>query len=364
MRLDPPLPLDVVVETSLGCNLRCPMCDQHQTGLTAQRRTIAPALLDQVSREVLPTAARMALSVSGEPLMSGQVGTLVTAAQRAGVRLVIASNGTVLPARDEALDRLVGQCARLAISLDSLHAPTYAEIRGADRLDVVLANLRRLARSRRRLPRRARPRLGLTVVWMRQNLDELPGLIHLAASLDLDFVSVAHLTVFGTAQDGDSLRHVPELADLRRREAIENADKKGVFVDMPPPYGTVETSPRPPVAIAWSSGHPLRRLRHHVGVWRWRRASGGAGGCPYLESAAYVSIDGKVAPCCMPGRPILGDLHERSFAQIWSGQRARDLRQRLRDGRPTGACAHCSVHRKGAYVPGDERTVRPSHGVP
>ena len=355
----PPLPLDVVVETSLGCNLRCPMCDQHRTGLTQQRRTMDPALRARLSREALPHAARLGLTVSGEPLMDPDLSAWLRVARRTGVKLSIASNGTVLPREDDALVDILRSTASMMFSIDSLDRATFAAIRGRDVLPQVRANLERVVRLRKGLRLWERPRLGLSVVWMRHNLHELGPLIALASKLGLDVVSVAHLTVHEPALDALSLRHCAEEADTARALALEEAARRGVSVDLPPAFG----SGAPVLArggLGLGAGGLLRRLRHRVALSRWRRGGGDAGGCPFLESRAYVSIDGLVSPCCMPGRPIMGDLRTSSWQSIWAGAVAQGLRRALAEGRPVGACAHCSVHRQGAYRPDDPATVVPA----
>lgn len=347
------------METALGCNLRCPMCDQHRTGLTDQHRSMAPALRDRLAGEGLVHAARLGLSVSGEPLLDPALDEWLALAERTGVRLNIASNGTVLPREDDELERILRQTATLLLSIDSLDRATFARIRGRDRLPQVRANLDRIVAARDRLPAWSRPRLGINVVWMRDNLDHLPPIIALAAGLGLDLVTVAHLTVHAPEQDPQSLRHCPDRADRARERAARLAQERGVALDLPPAFGPgAPVVARPRLHLA--AGSLRRRLRHRLGLARWKRRGGGAGGCPYLESRAYVSIDGLVSPCCMPGRPLLGDLREQSLAEIWTGPVARRLRRALHEGRPEGACAHCSVHRQGDYRPADPQTVAPA----
>jgi MoaA/NifB/PqqE/SkfB family radical SAM enzyme len=274
------------------------------------------------------------------------------------VRLNIVSNGTVLPRQDDDLESILRQTATLLLSVDSLDRDTFARIRGRDRLPLVRTNLDRIVAVRARLPLWSRPRVGINVVWMRDNLDHLPPIIELAAALGLDLVTVAHLTVHAPEQDPQSLRHCPERADRARTQAARLAQRRGVALDLPPAFGPgapVLARSRPHLA----AGSLRRRLRHRLALGRWKRSGGGAGGCPYLESRAYVSIDGLVSPCCMPGRPLLGDLRKTSLAEIWTGPVARRLREALHEGRPEGACAHCSVHRQGDYRPADPATVVP-----
>ena len=81
--------------------------------------------------------------------------------------------------------------------------------------------------------------------------------------------------------------------------------------------------------------------------------------CRYLQNRAYVALNGDVTPCCMPGRPVAGNLNTAPFDEIWNGPVLTAMRKGFIDGRPFDCCAHCSVNHGAHSRPGDEQTVRP-----
>ena len=68
----------------------------------------------------------------------------------------------------------------------------------------------------RRTSRAAPPRLGITMVLMRDNIDELADLVDLAAKLGVDSVGAVHLTVFEDALDADLFATTPRVKSSLR----------------------------------------------------------------------------------------------------------------------------------------------------
>ena len=365
-----PLPVHVNLETSLRCNLACVMCAPHQTGSTKRSDILSDKLLEQIEDEVMPDAAFVALTVAGEPFVDRTWPRYVELAARTNSRLVIHCNGTVLP-DGAALTRLLRHTQVLEFSIDGARASTFAQIRGRDLLPAILDNIRRAVAARRTLPARHRPRLGITMVLMRDNIDELADLVDLAAALGVDSVGAVHLTVFEDALDAQSLRHDPARSDRAFAHARARARAHGIQLDLPPDMdGTRHSAPHWTIALRdrWkalgrigrtSTARMVRLLRNHIAVRRWEHATGGAVGCNYLTHRTYISVGGDVTPCCMPGRPVMGNLHEQSFEAIWNGPTYTAMRRGMQTGQPFACCAHCSVNRRAGYQPADERTVRP-----
>jgi len=365
-----PLPVHINLETSLRCNLSCVMCAPHRTGST-KRSDIMPAeLLDRVEHEVLGSAAFVALTVAGEPFVDRTWPRYVDLAERTGTALVIHCNGTAVP-RDEKLTRLLRNTRVMEFSIDGARPETFARIRGRDVLPAILDNIRRVVAAREALPRRHRPRLGITQVLMRDNIDELPMLVDIAADLGVDSVGAVHLTVFEAALDSQSLRHTPARSDAAFARARERAQARGITLNLPPDMDgslhdqpgvidhlthLIQTTTR--AGRAWLS-RTARVLRNRRAVRQWEGAAGGQVGCNYLMHRAYISVGGDVTPCCMPGRPVMGNLHDEDFASIWNGPTYTAMRRGLLSGKPFDCCAHCSVNRRVGYLPSDEETARP-----
>ncbi len=366
-----PRPVLVNLESTLGCNLECVMCGSHLSGVTKLRRSMSPELVAQVEREVLPGVVDLALTVAGEPFMTPKLASFVALAERGGQRLQLNSNATLLRDSD-LLRRILRQSSAVRFSVDGATAETYASIRGQADFDQVVANIAMASRVRAELPPAERPRLALCMVLMRRNVEELPAMVALAHRLGMDQLEVAHLTVLTPDMDAESLRHHPALCDRMLAEAQARADALGLRVVLPPAMQRPPPAPSP-ATRARLALQELRRLRprqarrvarrglHRVRLRLWELRAGGRVPCHFLQGGVFVTINGDVAPCPMPGRPIAGNLHERSFRDIWNGPVLTRMREGFLRGEPERCCAHCSQNPHG-YDPADEATARPPQG--
>jgi hypothetical protein len=61
-----------------------------------------------------------------------------------------------------------------------------------------------------------------------------------------------------------------------------------------------------------------------------------------------------MTPCCMPGRPVEGNLNPASFGEIWNGPVLTAMREGFIAGSPFDCCAHCTVNSGDRSRPSDE----------
>ena len=75
--------------------------------------------------------------------------------------------------------------------------------------------------------------------------------------------------------------------------------------------------------------------------------------CRFPWKQAFVNLGGDVAPCCGQGRPIVGNLFQQDFDEIWNGDEYQRLRRGLYEGEPTDYCKNCSFLQETGKVPYD-----------
>ncbi|HMS17442.1 MAG TPA: SPASM domain-containing protein, partial [Planctomycetota bacterium] len=66
--------------------------------------------------------------------------------------------------------------------------------------------------------------------------------------------------------------------------------------------------------------------------------------CKFLWNELFVSLSGDVAPCCIQGRPVVGNIHEQDLGSIWNGPAMREMRERLLEGNPIPCCRDCNYN--------------------
>ena len=205
---------------------------------------------------------------------------------------------------------------------------------------------------------------------MKRNLHELVAMVDLAHSLGLDRLDVAYLTVIVPEMDCESLHHFPTEADAALKAAQLRADQLGFRVNLPPKMGGERVRPglQASAKLTLSEIRAMtrprirrfrRNLQRKILMRQWSRRAGGRVPCRFLQDGVFITIQGEVAPCPMPGRPIAGNLNDSSFAAIWDGPVLTAMRQAFIQGTPFACCAHCSQNPEG-YQPDDPATVAPS----
>jgi MoaA/NifB/PqqE/SkfB family radical SAM enzyme len=137
-------------------------------------------------------ADRMQLFGTGEPLMSAAFWKILESIDpESQTEVSINSNGTLLTG--ERIDRLLrSPLSWISISLDSARPETYRRVRGGD-FQLVISRLRDLIRERNVRPRLNRLAIYMNMTLMRENIEEFPDFVDLAADLGADGVQVCQL---------------------------------------------------------------------------------------------------------------------------------------------------------------------------
>jgi radical SAM protein with 4Fe4S-binding SPASM domain len=328
----PALPTFVQIEPVGQCNLRCQMC-------AIQFRTDGPPHgppafmpFETFTRLIDGFGAIEDLHLQGlgEPMMHPRFFDMIAYATARGIRVTTNSNLTLLNARRA--ERCVQSgldC--LHVSIDGAQAATYERIRVRAHFERVLRNLQLLLDTRERF-RSVVPHLKLVMVIMRQNLQELPDLVHLAHAWRMEEIWVQHLchdfnettlpaqyqSMRAFVDSQTLLTEDPARIEQYFGAARTTAQELGIALRLP------RTQPRP---------HPPGMPGPQRCDWPWRRA--------------YISYQGYAMPCCMvstPDRINFGSMNERGVAEVWSSDQYQRFRDQLDSDDPPELCRSCAVY--------------------
>jgi MoaA/NifB/PqqE/SkfB family radical SAM enzyme len=325
------LPTYIQVEPVGQCNLRCQMCpiQFRQDGSPNGPPAFMPfntftGLIDQ-----LPGLTELHLQGLGEPMMHPRFFDMVSYAAQRGIRVTTNTNLTLLSRRRANLCVTAG-LETIHISLDGATPETYEAIRLRSSFARVVRNVELLLDARRQAG--GGPHLHMVGVVMRRNLHELPDLVRLAHSWEMEELFVQHLCHdFGEESLPAQYRPMRnfvsaetllgedlELIEASFAAARAEAERLGLRLRLP----RVRPRPHPP-------GTPGRQRCN----WPWR--------------GAYLSFDAQAMPCCMiatPDRGTLGNVAEQGVAAVWSGAAYEDFRARLDSDDPPDICRSCAVY--------------------
>ena len=305
----------VRLDTNNFCNLNCRFCPE-----VARRREsdYSPRVLRyidfrRIAAQLFPRARILYLSCSGEPLLTPGFPRYLSLAADYGVPFIsFATNGTRI---DEELIRVCIERGvnQITVSLDGAKAETVEHLRPGLDFTSLLDRLRLLAEQKRRRGS-DRPELRLNYVVMRDNLDQAPAFIDLAAELGADSVQFRPLTPY----PGNPFTTAQHLGAAEQRRA----------------GGIMES------AAQRAGRKGIELLGHSEFVGRDRGSTGALiERCAYPWYYRYVNPSGGLGIC--PRRGVIGNLLTDDYSTLMAAPRMRRIqRDVLRGG---GECAaHCA----------------------
>jgi MoaA/NifB/PqqE/SkfB family radical SAM enzyme len=283
----------------------------------------------------IDTAECLCPWMCGEPLMAKMFWKVVDRLKgRTLPGLNITTNGHLLSQRN--IERLKDTPVNYVnVSIDAARPETYGRIRGA-RFETVLEGVRRAVKARDRYGW-SEHSVGMGYTVMRENIEELPRFIKLAANLGVKHVLLDHLWIYCDSwerdfwivrrEDGSEFNY--EQQQLRNRREISKE-----FVSK---ATAVAAKKRVYVSAAWENDLVLSRAEH-VSLCD----------CPYPWHWLNVMVDGHAIPCTF-ARKVVGNVLEDGADAVWNGPVMRQLREDLMAGRLNPLCAdkRCAYARGG-----------------
>jgi len=369
-------------EVTKGCNLRCIHCRATATELSSPTDLPTSRALDIIDQIAAFSNPILVLS-GGEPLYRSDIFQLATYAKDKGLRVALATNGTLVT---KEVARMIADSGvkRVSISLDGADALTHDTFRGIPgAFDAALHGFRNL--------KEVGMSVQINTTIARHNAEQLPRVLELARTVGADALHTFLLVPVGCGVDiaddqmvppdeyermlnwfydrslegGIELKatcapHYFRVVRQRRvadRHAAEAAAKTGASApaqqhssgpdssghpgigptDMLMPGGTgISLRPQAPPP-GNHTGHPTG---HHTGHPGGHPSDMNAmtKGCLAGTGVCFISHEGEVFPCgYLPA--IAGDLRKERFSDIWNNAK---VFNELRDtNNLKGKCGCC-----------------------
>jgi len=307
--------LEIRMDVSGACNLRCDMC----------YRVIAPDgpahggnmpldTLRRVAAKTFPYAHTVFLSCAGEAFLSPHWPEAIRLARVWGVQhICLVTNGVLI---NEAAGRrlILEGLTHLTFSIDGVSPGTYETIRGGARFDEVIENLRRLLRLRAEL-HSSTPHVACTMVLRRRNLSEAASFVDFMADLGVDSLIMQHMNVDNPALRDECPFYHQEATNRALDAARNRARSRAIPLHTPPDFGA-----RP------SPASPVSGPR-----------------CSQPWNSVFITYTGTISPCWRLQQEVFGDLNHQRFEDVWLGDEYRKLRAQLEGQEPLREiCAVCS----------------------
>lgn len=174
--------INLMIETTNRCNLKCPTCFSHQDGRPKEDMTLKD--FTNLIRTSAGHINHISLYNYGEPLLNKFTIEMIRYAKKIGIKYIkLATNGMLL--NDATVRALVSSgldC--ISISLDGASAATYAQFRVGGNFELVVENIGRLVEMRDRAGTRLE--IELQFIIMSHNEHEVADMEALARKLKVD----------------------------------------------------------------------------------------------------------------------------------------------------------------------------------
>ncbi len=342
-------PLEVILDTTERCNLKCKMCyfsavDRLQF-LPFDRQLSRNGMMpletfSRVAADLFPRARRVALGCAAEPLVHPKFIDIVREAGSYGVPdLWFPTNLLPLtPAKAEAICE--AGVSTVGVSMDGTSAETYEAIRVGGKFDRLMRSLDLLNEVRRG----GATGLRLIFVWMRTNRGDLADLPRFAeevgaSELDVRFVApTAHVSAEDELLDDED----PGALRAELAATAEDAAVRGLRLVSYPDFG---------------NGQPVG-FRGHLMRWRARlydrqrlrgRFRTAVAGCAWPGHTVVVRPNGAVSPCIFWEEQPIGLYPETSLREVERSPLLAEIVDGLKSGNPCGTCNTCTERKHALY---------------
>lgn len=310
--------LIIAWEVTAACNLACEYCRASASATPDEAELSTEEALGFID-EVAPLKPMIILS-GGEPLLRPDLFELAEYATNRGVRVSLATNGTLLS--PEMVDRIkTAGIMRVSISLDGPDPETHDATRGSGSFDLAMRGIRNL---------RGQVDFQINMTITKENLDEVCATMDLAERLGAMAFHLFFLVPTGRGSEDELV--TPKEQDEILRWVAEECKKRTIEVKVTcaPQYGRV--------------------IREVLTESERKGMMGSA--CLAGTNFVFVSRTGDVCPCgYLP--VVAGNVREESFVRIWENSPVLlDLRKRELVGR-CGRCDYrkvCGGCRARAYA--------------
>ena len=323
-------PVLLYAEASTKCNILCTMCAREESFLKDIPRIDMDLDIFKKLSEMFREGSQLALFGRGETLLNPHFVNMLTLAKEGEMTVSFNSNGTRIT--DEIAEQMVLlEQNALVISFSAGEKETYERVHKGARYDKTIENIKRINGFKEKYGKKL-PLLNFEFVAMRQNIEELPALIRLAHTLQVDRIMVIHLTV----HDGinrEQLLDQPEYLELTT--AVFNASKVlahelGIELRLPVLMNplTKKFAETQEEIDATIKGIDPQISTEGLCLEPWQ--------------TFYVRSNGDVMPCVITNR-CMGNLANQTAEEVWNGEVFQSFRKRMKSSDKPPECKVCHL---------------------
>lgn len=408
-------PQYLILTLSSKCNLRCPHCGIH--GIKEKRAAILDkdmdfAILYPKLKSILPFINEYSLTMSGEPLLVKNFKDVIIKLSKFGAKLNLVSNGTLISEKN--IDTIVNFSSGICISIDGAKPEIFEQLRKGANYQRLIRNVKNLVRNIEKMEENKRPNVMISCTIMGSNLNEMPGIVQLAADLGIRYVQFYPVQI-NNEQDlikGESIEYHYDLFIQKLDESKNLSQKIGIQLILPnfenihpqkdfdpqikekmiisedhidfndekylskleinenreenKQMSHIKEEDLKPYRLTFrelllifklnlqektklfliTQNNQIRNKTKNIIFKSNKKEDTKLFFCEPLYKRVYISSEGDVAPCCIPGRPSMGNIFNQNLNKIWNGNNYRMFRKQFQSKSPPACCYNCLFRRQ------------------
>ncbi len=290
-------PMNITLEPTNLCNLRCPVCETGAGILGREPRTMSFEQFVAILDKIAPHTNTLLFYFMGEPFLNKDAYRMIRHAKDQGIPWVTTcTNGELIDPSD------LVDCGldEVSFQIGGMTQETHAIYRVNGHLELALSNLRETLRIRRERGRRMRISCGF--ILMKHNEHEVSGFLKEMAVLGVD----------------EALINDPCVRTVEQGFQFLPRNQRHWLYDVQ----------------AFKEGRLQPKLIP-------------ANACPWLWYSLSIQVNGDVVPCCRDalGEFVMGNLLTQNLAEIWNGEKFVAFRKAiLTNQRALKLCRLCSSY--------------------
>lgn len=292
------MPVSAGIELTNYCNLNCPECSSGSGKMTRARGYMDPELYKKFISEAGPYLYNINLYFQGEPMLHPQF--FEFAAGSGKPKLTVSTNGHFL-SEENSIRLARSAIGKLIVSLDGMDNETYLKYRAGGDVEKVIAGIEHV--SGKIHEEKSKMKLEIQFLVNRYNESQIPQVRNFARRMN----ATLKLKSMQIINQDNAEKWLPGSDKFSRYRK----DEQGSF----------------------QVKNPLKN------------------NCFRLWMNPVITWDGKVVPCCFDkdADHIMGDLNNKSFREIWHGEKFREFRRSLLKNRgKIEICRNCTSGLRGA----------------
>ncbi len=291
---DIPNPVFVTIDPSNYCNSNCKHCfvkDYNKDN----RANLDKDLMIKIIKDLRWGGVKaMAFCGGGEPLMNPATLDAIIACGDVGLENGLITNGTLLD--DKIMDAVLNNSSFIRLSVDAATKETYKEVHGIDKFDGVINNIKYLTTHNEN-----GTEVSASFLITKDNYMEVYSFADLMTRLGVDRITYkyAYTSYKGINLDYNGFDWVKNNHELHELIDKVKNDFNNVSLRHPSTFNDEDIK-------------PLNKLYNKCVV------------APL--NMATVLATGELSLCCdRRGELIIGDLHNKSFWDLWYGDKMREV---------------------------------------